>query len=559
MELRLKKKPDELVEGFFSLEHPRDVASLLEIPYEVLNYHLYIVPPSKQYITFSVPKKSGDHREILAPSTTIKILQQKLNYILQGLYRRIYHKRKFFVHGFIYGRNICTNAQAHTRKEYVFNIDLLDFFPSINFGRVYGMFLKKPYNLPGNVAAVLSRICIFKDSTRDQLPQGAPTSPIVSNLICARMDDELYRLAREHNCRYTRYADDITFSTNRPNFPKEIATINPLFAKGRIEVTVGKELSDIINNKNGFSINARKVRIQHRDYRQTVTGLKVNEFPNVSRKYINQLRAMLYAWETYGLKNAEKVFIEKYNHKRRWKSEEGTLYKKVVKGKINFLRMVRGRQNATYQKFCEKLSCLDSSFTFFKIIQECIADNLQQAVFILDSPREQGTAFMLEGIGIVTSAHNLKNDKFDTFLYRVDNSSDRQQIRVTYIDWDTDVALIEVTQNWIKAGLAIGDNTNLQIGDSVKVIGYPNYSEGKSINIHEGKVTGKSRWFGIDTINIDANIIYGNSGGPVVNDRNEVVGIAFYGAPNLEEATRKESGVIPIAIFDKLRGNHKRS
>ena len=160
---------------------------------------------------------------------------------------------------------------------------------------------------------------------------------------------------------------------------------------------------------------------------------------------------------------------------------------------------------------------------------------------------------MLEGIGLVTSSHNVKNDKFDTFMYRVENYSGRQKVRITFIDSDTDVAVIEVKQNWIKAGLAIGDSTVLQIGDSVKVIGYPNYSEGKSINIHEGKVTGKSKWFGIDTINIDAKVIYGNSGGPVLNDRNEVVGIAFYGAPDLEEASRQESGVIPIEIFDKLR------
>jgi RNA-directed DNA polymerase len=122
LRLQLKKKPDELVKAFFSLRRPQDIASLLEIPYGVLNYHLYIVPPSKQYTTFSVPKKSGDSREILAPITAIKIMQQKLNCILQSVYRDIYHKRKFAVHGFIYEKNIRTNASTHTKKEYVLNI-----------------------------------------------------------------------------------------------------------------------------------------------------------------------------------------------------------------------------------------------------------------------------------------------------------------------------------------------------------------------------------------------------------------------------------------------------
>lgn len=551
MEIQLKKNNNDLVKGFFSLRSPKDVAELLEIPYKILNYHLYVKHASQQYTFFTIPKKSGGSREICAPNTNIKIIQKKLNKILQEVCKNIY-KNNFLVHGFIYGKNVRSNAEVHKSRTYVFNIDLLDFFPSINFGRVYGRFKSKPFKLPPEVTKVLARICCYKDSDRDCLPQGAPTSPIVSNIICDKMDNELYRFARNFQCRYTRYADDITFSTNRPNFTAELANITRLEPGWRFKADVGKELNDIIE-ANGFSINTKKVRIQHRNTRQKVTGLIVNEFPNVSRRYTNQIRAMLHAWEVYHLAAAEKEFLEEYDKKKRWPFETGTLFKEVVKGKINFLKMVRGDQNPTYQKFSEKLASLDPDFSFIRIIREADSDSFQQAVFVLENPRGQGTAFMLRGVGLVTSAHNLEKDKLDTYLYKIDESDDKQRIKVKYINTDLDFAIIEVEQDWVKASLVRGDSIMPKIRDTVKVIGFPNYADGKSIHIHEGKITGKGRRFKVKTLNVSAQIIYGNSGGPVLNDKNKVIGIAFYGVPNPEQADRVESGFIPIDVLDVLK------
>src|SRR5690606_8958560 len=128
------------------------------------------------------------------PTESLKIIQQKLNQVLQLVY-----KPKLSTHGFVNNRSIVTNADAHIKKKkhrYILNVDIKDFFPSINFGRVRGMFMAPPYNQPEHVATVLAQICC----SNNELPQGAPTSPIVSNMICAQMDSQLQQLAKPHRC-----------------------------------------------------------------------------------------------------------------------------------------------------------------------------------------------------------------------------------------------------------------------------------------------------------------------------------------------------------------------
>jgi len=193
MNTKLTRSGETLKELFMSLKEPRDVANLLEVEYSRLIYHIHKYPESKKYTTFTISKRNGEVREIRSPISPIKILQKKLNVILQHVYTP-----KPSVYSFIPNRSILDNAKQHLGRKYVFNLDLKDFFPSIHFGRVRGMFIGKPYNLPPSVATILAQICCWEGV----LPQGAPTSPIISNMICARMDSELQKLARECRCTY---------------------------------------------------------------------------------------------------------------------------------------------------------------------------------------------------------------------------------------------------------------------------------------------------------------------------------------------------------------------
>lgn len=341
MSLKLSAEPEELKSKFAALKSRQDVADLLEVDRAHLNYHLHISPRSTRYTTFDIPKRSGGTRKITTPVTALKIIQRKTNQILQHVY-----KPKPWVHSFIKDENIVKNAREHIGREWVFNIDLKDFFPSITFRRIRGLFMANPYKLPPSVATILAQICCFDD----KLPQGAPTSPIVSNMLCARLDNELHRLAIKHKCKYTRYVDDITFSTYEHNFPPALAKNNSL---GEIEV--GDELNRIIQ-ENWFEVNPDKVRLRRKNLRQEVTGLTVNDFNksgrlNVRRQYVRQIRAMLHAWERNGLEDAEKEYLKRHDKKHRAPFKKPPSLIHILNGKIAFLGMVIGKDKPVYSRY----------------------------------------------------------------------------------------------------------------------------------------------------------------------------------------------------------------
>ncbi len=317
---------------------------MLAVPHRSLVYWIYRTPEHDRYTTIHIPKKTGGTREILAPNSNIKILQQKLNYILQS----VYHPKPS-AHGFSLTRSVRTNAEPHVGKKWIFNVDLRDFFHWINFGRVRGMFMGPPYHVPLKPATILAHLCCH----HRHLPQGAPTSPIVSNMICAQMDSHLQKLAQSNQATYTRYADDITFSTTRRTFPAPIATFDPLG-----QVRPGDALAKIIE-KSGFSINSDKVWLAGRHRRQVVTGITVNDFPNVPRRHLNQIRAMLHAWKTHGLVAAQKEWTRRFYTPSGAAWQQPPDYSRVLQGKIEYVGMIRGLDAPVYLKLCDQLNELD--------------------------------------------------------------------------------------------------------------------------------------------------------------------------------------------------------
>ncbi|MCD9033242.1 retron Ec67 family RNA-directed DNA polymerase/endonuclease [Luteimonas sp. Y-2-2-4F] len=269
-----------------------DVARLIGFQPKAIGYLAW--GTKARYTTFEIPKRSGGKRTINAPILHLKIAQRKLADLLQECESEIEEAigvKQRVSHGFRRDHCILTNASVHRGKRYVLNLDLEDFFGTINFGRVRGYFItNKHFQLKADVATLLAQLACH-DS---KLPQGAPTSPVISNLIGNILDIRLLKLARAHGCSYTRYADDITISTSAPTFPVEIALEGPTNTW-----TLSKTLNDSVKSS-GFAVNAKKTRLLHRRSRQDVTGIVVNKCLNVNSDYQRRVRVMVHHLRSTG-------------------------------------------------------------------------------------------------------------------------------------------------------------------------------------------------------------------------------------------------------------------
>ena len=476
---------------------------------------------TKRYTSFTIKKKSGAERTIHAPVKGLKAIQKTLSFILQCVYEP--HKAAT---GFVRDKSIVDNAKEHIGSKYVYNIDLKDFFPSIDQARVWKCLQLQPFNLNNQdteieekviskvfsfdeikqelnftharfvnskkcsflilikfidttenyisvkidntisligdtinekvndiktnyvvyayatdkgtfykllhkrdrknkdrkitksrqqIASIIASICCNEMEVermnssrewilekRNVLPQGAPTSPILTNVVCQRLDYLLSAVAKRFGLKYSRYADDITFSSMH-----NVYQSNSEFLK---------ELGRIIAEQ-GFHIKETKTRLQKDGYRKEVTGLLVNDKVNVQKRYIKQLRMWLYNWESYGYERAQNYFVQHYV------AEKGNSIKgkpdmiNVIDGKLNYLKMVKGDSNDLYLKLRYRFYKLTNKQSFIsKVLDTWEADGIEAAMEL----------YYLENFEITEEHINKQADKLDIFKPKTDDIENKK-------------------------------------------------------------------------------------------------------------------------------------
>ncbi|WP_192357301.1 retron Ec67 family RNA-directed DNA polymerase/endonuclease [Mesorhizobium mediterraneum] len=327
------------------LEQYRKATSLIDISHVLalepahISFALYKLDKpgfAPKYTEFSVAKKAGGERTIKAPHKALKAVQKRLAQDLLMIEQQLEATRVkrsdcILAHGFKKKLSIMTNGENHRHRRYVFNIDLKDFFPTINFGRVRGFFMKhKSFELQESVATILAQIACHNN----QLPQGSPCSPVISNLIASVLDIRLNELAHQYNCTYTRYADDITFSTSEQNFPtaigrRDVGSVNLWEAGPKLLKTIQRA---------GFELNPTKTRMQHSYSRQEVTGVVVNQKVNIAADYYDEVAAMCHHLFMDG-----ECFIKISGAKQPFPI-------KKLRGRLAYIYQVRGKGPKVIQK-----------------------------------------------------------------------------------------------------------------------------------------------------------------------------------------------------------------
>lgn len=304
------------------------LADLLGFKPSAVAYILYKKPVDEKYHAFDIVKQNGGIRHINAPCDELMLLQRRLCDLLQNCVddiNSLHNWEDQLAHGFKRNRSIVSNATKHRRRRFVFNVDLENFFGTINFGRVRGFFIKNTdFALHSSVATVIAQIACHQNA----LPQGSPSSPVISNLIGGVLDVRLCKLASECGCTYSRYADDITFSTNEREFPSSIAKQH---ANEPHRWDVGDKLRDLITGS-GFTLNLAKTRLQYCTSRQAVTGLVVNRKVNIRSEYRRKVRAMAYRLLTTG----------HFEHVQALRQEDGTIVPFMTEGKLDELHGMLG-------------------------------------------------------------------------------------------------------------------------------------------------------------------------------------------------------------------------
>ncbi|MDD5213237.1 MAG: reverse transcriptase family protein [Candidatus Gracilibacteria bacterium] len=299
-----------------------------------------------KYKKIEILKRSGKVRTLYSPVYKLKRAQRII--LKEILYKKSNYLLIDNVTGFIPQKSIVDNAKYHIGKKYILKLDIKDFFPSITQDRIFGLF-RKEYNLDYSTSMYLSGLCCYNN----QLPQGAPTSPILSNLIARFLDYRLIGLIKSYNSNkfllelsYSRYADDLTFSFNKK--------IN---VNGFINYIIGILLEE------GFFPNYEKINLISAGKQQKVTGLVVNSKVSVGRKYYKKLKSIFYNISKNGFLDEMLIWNSK-NENKIYKIDK---FKQVLGGYLSFIKNIS-------PDYYEKLNNFNLDFSIGKIKNDIKTD-----------------------------------------------------------------------------------------------------------------------------------------------------------------------------------------
>lgn len=518
------------------------LALLLGVTKSTLTYYAY--GNGKRYKHFAIAKKTGGTRTISAPVAGLNNIQKKLAVLLEEVYNS--HPA---AHGFIYGRSTLTNASQHLNKKCVLNIDLKDYFASITASRIIGLLKSQYLDLPNEVASTIAVLCTYDN----HLPQGAATSPVLSNMISFRLDRQLTNFCKQERLTYTRYADDITFSTTKRQFPESFIKLI-----GPESVILGDPLTAIIE-ANHFTINNRKVRLHSGTKAQFVTGVKVNLKPNLSRKYVRQLRSMIHAWEKYGLEAAQSQFENEYGAGNR-------SFLNVVYGKLAYLKHIKGHEDLVYRKLYNKAVIQDGKYE--KVLPVTEIEDLLPRIFVVKSGTQFGTGFILDGKWLITCAHVVVSDEIHFFNYDKARIPETYHISSRVKEWISPPKEFDIAALPIDASIVNRANTFkaapspsiVKTGDECRILGFPKYYIGAVPQVIDVKVVSvEPNKYGTCDAHVDRTLITGNSGGPVLDSRNQVVGIVRTGSFDRDDGTGLGSTFLPIQEIRKCLANFEKA
>lgn len=407
-----------------------------------------------------------------------------------------------------------SNAFAHVEQRFILNIDLSDFFGTVTEARIVG--LLTAIGLPPDVAKLIALICTYKGV----LPQGSPSSPVVSNMICFRLDRALIQFAKLHRCIVTRYADDITFSSYR--LPAALFT-SPLSGQGKLSVSaLSTDLISLIET-NGFKINERKILYSDKHSRRVVTGIKINKALNVDRRFIRNIRATLFNFS-----------IDAGEAQQKFEIEHGGFgsVESHLRGKIAWVGHIKGLADPVFRSLASRFN---TNFPRKKIkVNPTEKEKVDRAVWVIQNNHSsysnglQGTAFFAEGFGLITAAHNV--DKGTAFeLYHSSQPEIKYEASIAHISKYRDIAILSHNLSAIDFCELAFQFRSVEIGSAINAVGYPDIAVFDRLNVRSGTVSSTAVLFGIPAIEVTARLAQGMSGGAILDSEFKVVGIIHKG------------------------------